>query len=211
MRDHRDSPIEPTRGSWRTLTAEIAGGPLQGSSSFTKLQGVASWYVPAGNSVFAARIAAGLIGPFGTARPFSPDSLLDPDVARVPLEDRFRIGGVNSLRGYDENEVPPSGGLAMLQANAELRVPLKGPLGFEVFLDAGNVWTRPEYLKGGGLLPEVSDEPMSPNDVRWVAGLGPRLLLPFGALRLDFTWAARPDERGRRPKGRAQFAIGPAF
>ena len=57
------------------------------------------------------------------------------------------------------------------------------------------------------------------NDVRWAFGVGPRLQLPFGPLRADFTWWPRLDRQladaghpdGKRARGRFQFAIGPAF
>jgi outer membrane protein assembly factor BamA len=137
--------------------------------------------------------------------------LIDEQAARVPLGDRFRIGGVNSLRGYDENQIPSSGGLAVIQANAELRIPVVGPFGLEVFVDAGNVWARPAYIRGEDFVPRISNRPLSPGGVRYVAGLGARFNLPFGPLRLDFTWAARPEPDGSRPAGRPQFAIGPAF
>jgi len=49
-----------------------------------------------------------------------------------------------------------------------------------------------------------------------VYGLGGRLVLPFGPLRVDLAWSDRPDfPRGtlfRRPMRFAyQFAIGPSF
>ena len=65
----------------------------------------------------------------------------------MPLEDRFRIGGVNSLRGYNENELPPYGGLAVIQGNVEARIPIVGPFGLEAFADFGNVWPRASHIK----------------------------------------------------------------
>jgi outer membrane protein insertion porin family len=222
-RDTRDDPIATLRGSLQNLSAEIAGGPFRGTSSFAKGQMVTAWYTPTRKEwVVAARLRGGTIVPYGDTR-FSSEALVDPQVARVPLEDRFRIGGVNSLRGYDENEIPlsralqGSGGLTVVQANLELRVPIVGPFGAEFFIDAGNVWTRPEYLKGKQFIPRISSEPMTVNDVRYTFGAGARVQLPFGPLRVDFTWGARPEPgdqpgtKGKHPKGVAQFAIGPSF
>jgi outer membrane protein assembly factor BamA len=211
-RDARDHPINTTRGSAQAVTGEVAGGPLKGTSSFTKLQSWSSWYSQLGNGwVFATRIRAGAIDPFGRERQFTPDAQLDRQVARVPLEDRFRIGGVNSLRGYRENEIPLSGGLAVLLANAELRVPVVGPFGLELYVDAGNVWARPGYIRGNGFIPRVSHERLDPGDVRYMFGAGARVNLPFGPLRIDFTWSPRPDENGKWRVAEPQFAIGPAF
>jgi outer membrane protein insertion porin family len=198
-RDTRDDLINPFRGTDASFTAEIAGGPLQGTSSFTRLTGTASWYLTLGaTSVLAVRVRAGAIDPFGKLHVFTPDTTLDSRVQRVPLEDRYRLGGVNSIRGYAENVVPELGGLAMLLGNAELRLPLAGPFGAEVFVDAGNVWARPSFihLRDFGL--RMSDAYYGDGDVRYVAGAGLRLNLPFGPLRFDVSWSSQRD-RGNRP------------
>jgi outer membrane protein insertion porin family len=220
-RDRRDFPLSPGRGSYQNLLGEVAGGPFQGSSSFLKIDFTSSWYTPLRNGwVLAARFRAGAIDPFGTARRFTPDVSGDADVLRVPIEDRFRLGGVNTVRGYAEGDIPfsaggettgKSGGLALLLGNIELRVPVYGPFGLEFFADAGNVWDRPAYIKGGDLVPRISTDRMSPTDVRLVFGFGGRLNLPFGPLRFDVTWAARPEENGSWIQAQRQFAIGPAF
>jgi outer membrane protein insertion porin family len=185
-RDLRDNPLDATKGSAQSVAGEIAGGPLQGTSSFTKGVLVSAWY--------------------------TPDTTLDDEVQRVPLTDRFRSGGVNSIRGYNESSIPTSGGLALIEASVELRIRLRGPFGLEVYADAGNVWLRPSYIKMEQFRPEISNEPLDPGDVRYVVGIGPRLTLPVGPLRLDFTWGLRPGEGGPLmgvPK--MQFAIGPSF
>ena len=125
----------------------------------------------------------------------------------------IRIGGVNSLRFYDENTIPAggSGGLAMLQGNLELRIPTSvrlpflGPLGFETYLDVGNVWARREYIRWRHFT--ASGDESDPNLVRWVVGFGPRVELPVGPLRLDVSWRVRPKSSDPR----IQFAIGPSF
>ena len=216
VRDFRDNPLNATRGSVQAITAEIAGGPFQGSSSFRKLSFVSSWYTPFRNGwVLATRIRAGAIRPTGSAPAFSIEGAVDSTVARVPLNDRFRAGGVNSIRGYDENSIPPSGGLALLQVNAELRIPIAGPFGIEMYVDAGNVWARASYIKARDFTPKVSHDPLGPNDVRYVFGIGPRINLPIGPLRFDITWSLRPssDARGGAHAlvAKPQFAIGPSF
>ena len=212
-RDLRDNPLDATQGSAQSVAGEIAGGPLQGTSSFYKGVLVSAWYTPRANGwVLGTRIRTGVIRPFGEATFFTPDTTLDDEVQRVPLTDRFRSGGVNSIRGYNESSIPTSGGLAMIEGSIELRIPLRGPFGLEVYADAGNVWLRPSYIKMEQFRPEISNEPLDPGDVRYVVGIGPRLSLPVGPLRLDFTWGLRPGEGGPL-KGvpKMQFAIGPSF
>ena len=211
-RDIRDNPFDPTRGSAASVAAEVAGGPLSGSSSFRRTEIVSSWYTPLPNGwTLATRARGGWIDPFGSRQRFSPDTLVDPEVARVPLEDRFNTGGVNSVRGHNENSIHPSGGLVVLQGNVELRIPtglripFLGALGIETYLDAGNVWDRPVYVRWRHFTP-TEDDP-DPNAVRYVAGIGPRVQLPVGPLRIDFTWRLRPSTSSPR----IQFAIGPSF
>jgi outer membrane protein insertion porin family len=212
-RDTRDDLFNPTIGSYLTLSGEVAGGPLRGTSSFTKLQAGGSWFVPVRPGwVFGAQVRGGAIDPFGRDNVFTPETEgLDTEVGRVPIEDRFRLGGVNSIRGYNENAIPQNGGLAMVQANLELRVTLLGPLGAEIFADAGNVWDRPTYMEWSDLSPSISSRPYGRGDVRYVAGVGARLNLPFGPLRFDVSWSARPEASGRDRRPQTQFAIGPAF
>ena len=211
-RDNRDNPFTPTHGSTTRLVAEIAGGPLSGTSSFHKYQVGGTWYTPMRNNwILATRASAGVIFPFGTP-PFFATPDVDSEVARVPLEDRFRAGGVNSIRHYGENTIPAggNGGLALLLGSAEFRIPTPirfpflGPLGFEAYIDAGNVWTRPERITWDDF---SSRSELDPDAVRIVAGIGPRIELPIGPLRADITWRFRPE----RSHDKLQFAIGPSF
>ncbi len=211
-RDTRDNPIQVTRGSYQTVSSEIAGGPFRGTSSFTKHEFSSAWYTALTPVLLiATRLRGGVITPYGKVVLFSNEPNVDPEVARVPVLDRFKIGGVNSLRGYAENDLPLNGGLVLLQGNVELRAQLYGPFGAEVFVDAGNVWARRDGVRRARFAPEISGRFMTPDDVRWVFGFGPRLQLPFGPLRLDYTWWARPDETGKRQRGIYQFAIGSSF
>jgi len=213
-RDLRDNPFNPVRGSAIVTAAEIAGGAvLKGTSSFHKAHIYASWYTPARVGwTIASRVGAGIVNPFGPRPAFSAGGTVDEEVARVPLEDRFRLGGVNSIRAHDENSIPPNGagGLATLLGNVELRIatpvriPFLGMLGVEAYADVGNVWARPEYV----LLEHFTQtDDSDPNSVRYVVGVGPRVDLPVGPLRFDVSWRVRPTTW----KPKVQFAIGPSF
>jgi outer membrane protein assembly factor BamA len=217
-RDLRDNRIVPGRGNYQVLAVEFAGGPLRGTSGYRKLIFSSSWYQPLSNGwTFAARSLAGLMRPYGTPpNDFSPNEGVDEEVAKVPFETRFFIGGPNTLRGYSENSIPPSGGLATLLGNAEMRVPLAGPFGVEVFVDMGNVWDRAEYIQLEDFIPPWQTGRNHPDDIHWTYGIGARLELPFGPLRADLAWSEDPGF----PHGRVfnksvafayQFAIGAAF
>ena len=61
----------------------------------------------------------------------------------------------------------------------------------------------------------MSADPLDGGDVRYMIGIGPRLDLPFGPLRVDFSWSFRPERlsNGRHQwrVAEPQFAIGPSF
>ncbi len=216
-RDTRDDRVTPNRGSMQTLIGEVAGGPLRGASSYQKLQFVSSWYTPRSNgSQWAFRFMGGVMSPVGSpSEAFSPGQV-DEQVARVPKERRFFVGGVNSLRGFGENSITPDGGLAMLLANLEWRVPLRGPFGFEAFVDAGNVWARPTQIRIGNFVAPWDARRGRPGDLRYSYGVGARFMLPFGPLRMDLAWSQHPEFSsgkvfGRRQPFVYQFAIGPSF
>lgn len=209
VRDRRDHPLQTTRGDLQAASAELAGGPFQGSTSFTKFQLSSSWFRPLRRPgwVLAARVRGGVVKPFGERQDFVPPTAVDPEVARVPAEDVFRLGGVNSVRGYAENEIAPSGGLALLAGNIELRVPVIGLFGLELYVDAGNVWARPEFIGASDFTPRLGHAVLDAGDVRYTAGVGGRFDLAFAPVRLDVTWGAEPGHRA----GRMQFAVGPTF
>jgi len=193
--DLRNDRIAPTRGSYQELVGELAGGPLHGRSSYDKGVLSSTWYIPTPRGwALAARVTGGVMHPLSSeAASFVPELGVDQDVARVPLDARFHIGGVNSLRGYGENAIPPAGGLAMALANVEVRIPLAGPLGVELFMDSGNVWARPAYVKAGDFVAPWQATRVNDGDLRYTYGIGGRLVLPFGPLRVDLAWSDRPD------------------
>jgi outer membrane protein assembly complex protein YaeT len=218
-RDTRNDRISPGRGSYQAITSEFSGGPLlRGQTAYRKGVFSSTWYSPRPNGwLVAFRATGGVMSPFGTVpQDFSPDLGVDSAVARVPRESRFFVGGVNTLRGYAENSVPRDGGLAMMLGNIELRAPLVGPLGVEVFLDAGNVWDRPEYIKARDLLLPWQATRARTGDLRYSYGAGLRLVLPFGPLRIDLARGDRPDFpystwHKKNLPFTYQFAIGPSF
>jgi outer membrane protein insertion porin family len=209
VRDHRDNPLSTMRGDVQAASAELAGGPFKGSTSFTKFELSSSWYTPLRRPgwLLATRVRGGLVKPFGERKDFIPSAEVDREVARVPTEDLFRLGGVNSVRGYAENEIAPSGGLALLNANLELRVPVVGLFGLEFYVDAGNVWARPEFIRTADFTPRLASAELAGGDVRYVYGVGGRFNLAFAPVRLDLTWGAQQGHR----TGSLQFAVGPTF
>ncbi|NNC95949.1 MAG: BamA/TamA family outer membrane protein [Chitinophagales bacterium] len=97
----------------------------------------------------------------------------------TPIEDRYFIGGANSLRGFGRNSVSPAdnngaliGGNTMLESSIEFRVDLFSIFSAVFFMDAGNVWADSWDYKFDELL--------------YDAGIGLRARTPVGPVRLDF-------------------------
>ena len=209
VRDLRDNPLSTSRGNLQVVSAELAGGPFKGSTSFTKFELSSSWFTPLRRAgwILAMRARGGIVKPFGERNDFIPTAGVDREVARVPTEDLFRLGGVNSVRGYAENEIAVAGGLALLNGNVELRLPVVGLFGLEVYVDAGNVWARPEFIRAVDFTPRLGRAQLDAGDVRYVYGAGGRFNLAFAPVRLDLTWGSEPGHR----EGSLQFAVGPTF
>ena len=96
----------------------------------------------------------------------------------TPIEDRFMLGGALSLRGWGRNQISPVnengdlvGGNSMIEASAELRMPVYDILSGALFVDTGNVW---ETSHMGRI-----------TDLRTDFGIGMRVNTPIGPLRVD--------------------------
>lgn len=125
---------------------------------------------------------------------------------RVPVLERYYLGGASSVRGYPEQLLGPtyvdesgvikaSGGKMMLLANVELRFPVFWLFWGELFTDAGNVWL------------ETNDFRFS--DIRSSSGGGIAILTPVGPLRFDYGLKHRPRP-GESP-GEFHISISFAF
>src|SRR5207249_7222948 len=87
--DTRGSGFLPNRGQLSSFSVTVAGGPFGGDTDFYKLELESSWYF---RGLFEGHVLelggrAGVVEAYG-------------DSARVPLFDRFFLGGANTLRGY---------------------------------------------------------------------------------------------------------------
>jgi outer membrane protein insertion porin family len=190
-RDTRNSPIYPTRGMRNSVSAEVAGGFLGFDRDFTKYVTRHSLYVSLPLSlVLRLSGQAGVVEEFG-------------DSEDVPLFERFFLGGANTIRGFDFRDVGPKdefgepvGGESMIMGSVELTFPIIEKLRGAVFYDTGNVYLEAWEFELG--------------DLRAGAGVGIRLELPIGPIRLDYGWPIDRDEF-QDSEGRFDFNIGYSF
>lgn len=150
--DTRDHYMNPTKGIYWRASTEVAGGILGGSYTFSKYQGEGSVYREVRpNQVLAVRLSGGT------------------STGILPLHEQYRIGGAETLRGYNYGEFY---GDSMLLANAEYRFQILKGLQGVVFVDTGSTWLKDEGIALEGLSTG--------------GGLGVRIDTPIGMLRIDY-------------------------
>jgi len=142
--DHRNNIFDPTKGYLNVVSVECAGGPFLGDKDFYKVTGSTSKYFHlTKKSVFNVRLRAGVVDNYGGTK-------------RVPVYERFYVGGPSTVRGYDYSSIGPKdedvniGGNSMLIGNLEYSyllvdttdTPTRSPMKIRglVFYDAGNAW-----------------------------------------------------------------------
>ncbi len=186
VNDHRDNPVDATRGSYSTLDADVAWTGLGSSADFGRIIGQNSTYYRLGSHVILARnTRAGVEPVYGHT---------DVDQG-VPLPERLFMGGSDSDRAFSLNEAGPRdpitgyplGGKALFLNQVELRFPLEqNHLGLVLFEDAGNVFSSPRLFR---LLKFVQNGPTDFNYDVQAGGLGLRYNTPVGPIRFDVAYS----------------------
>ncbi|MCF8085261.1 MAG: outer membrane protein assembly factor BamA [Desulfohalobiaceae bacterium] len=191
VRDTTNRRLFPTRGSKNTLSLEYSGGVLGGNDNYIKPGYELSMYHPLlGDLVF------GWHGKY--AQLFENTSKEAPDF------ERFYLGGINTVRGYDYQDIHSTdengdeiGGYKQFYTNTEISYPLFKDMGMYIlgFFDAGNVWNKGEAIDGS-LYKSVG------GGIRWNS--------PMGPLRLEYGYPL-DTVNGERPGGQFEFSVGQAF
>ncbi len=192
IRDTRDRIYSATKGSYHLLSTEYAGGPLSGDSQFTKLEGTTNWFFPlVWKTVFHFKGSAGQV--------------FENETDKLPVYERFYLGGLNSMRGFDYGKISPIepisgdriGGDKMWYTNWEINFPIaesQGVLGV-IFFDAGKVLD--------------DDEDWSVSSYRKSTGLGLNWLSPMGPLRV--VWGYNLEPQNDEDTSVWDFSIGGVF
>ncbi|SHH73867.1 outer membrane protein assembly factor BamA [Desulfofustis glycolicus] len=192
VRDTRDRLFGATEGSRNSIGVQYAGGPLAGDAQFTAVELESSWYVPA---------------PFGTIFHIlgSVGQVWENETDKLPVYERFYLGGINTIRGYKYGKVSPIdpetgdriGGDRMWYVNTELVIPVfkeQGVYGV-VFFDIGDSIAE--------------DEDWTTNEVAKATGVEFRWLSPLGPFRL--VWGYNLDPKNDEPETVWDFSIGGQF
>lgn len=213
--DRRNDLLDPTHGTLFRGVAEYAGGLLGGTTEFSRWTLLGSWYLPLGRGLtLSTRARTGLIVPVGKGLAPADSS---SRISRIPIEERFRLGGGTSVRGYAENSLGVDtsgvvvGGTALLLLNLELRFPIVWLIKGAIFTDAGNVWADPEEIRLSRFSDGLHRSRRSPLNVAYSAGGGLRFVTPVGPFRVDYGWKLGGGQRERLPRGELHLSLGQAF
>jgi outer membrane protein insertion porin family len=188
--DTRNSVMLPNRGQRTEFFTEVAGPFGGGDKTFYRMELRSAWYFRGLLRGHVLEVAgrAGVADAFGS----TPD---------VPFYDRYYLGGLYSLRGYEYREIGPRepgidepiGGDTYWFGSAEYSLPIIERVRFALFYDIGNVMAK------------AYDFSFSDFADNW--GIGLRLNLPIGPLRLDYGIPIQhPDYADG--SGRFQFGVG---
>jgi outer membrane protein insertion porin family len=190
-RDTRNHYFDPTSGTDISVAVDYAGGPLGGTNYFTRYAAEGKFFLtPYGNVTFTARGNIGYI----QAR----------EAHIVPLQERYRLGGVYSLRGFAAWSVGPKapngeviGGDKQILFNFETLFPIATQIKLKgvLFFDAGNAWDI--------------GQPYNLGDLRKSVGFGVRWMSPMGPIRLEWGYNLSPRP-GEKHSG-WDFAMGTFF
>jgi len=219
VRDRRDDPINPTKGSYNALNLGLATSALGSETNFGRvLFDNSTYYTFHKNWVFARRTQIGIEKPYGTNNfiVLPPNSTLPVEATQIPLPELFFAGGSNSLRGFSINQAGPRdaqtgyaiGGQGLFVNNLELRTPpvmlpyVGNNLGFVFFHDMGNVFDTANHIISGmlrfnqaSIAPCATPGSKTPCNFNYDAqavGVGVRYKTPVGPVRFDLGYAINP-------------------
>ncbi|MFH1654690.1 MAG: outer membrane protein assembly factor BamA [Pseudomonadota bacterium] len=175
--DRRDNRIMPTKGFYGQVTNEVSGSKLGGNNDFYRLDVLGQFYYPVYKSLIFKQY-----GRSGYVKSLNNDP--------VPLYERYFLGGVNSMRGYDWNTVGPRIRLPATPFSGEKDVTYggdkqilfvtefeylvfpKGGVALVAFFDAGNAFAENQNISITNLKADY--------------GFGLRWHSPMGPLRFEW-------------------------
>jgi outer membrane protein insertion porin family len=188
--DTRDNPLLTRRGRRFSFSPYIAGGFLGGDTQIYGLDFEASQYFHLPwDTILVINGEVATVSQWGNG-------------TDVPIYERLYLGGSNNLRGFPYREVGPQdengepiGGKTMWRTTIEWTFPIIEKARGAVFYDTGFV-NSDQWSFGF-------------NHIASDIGIGLRLDLPIGPLRLDYGYPLQRD--GYHGGGRFNFNVGYQF
>jgi outer membrane protein insertion porin family len=206
--DTRDSAFLTRKGTRVDLSTYVAGGPLGGDVSVYgfDLDAAQYFHLPYDTILL-------LNGEVGVVSNWNNDSI-------VPIFDRLYLGGASNLRGFRFRDVGPKddqgnalGGNTLARLTVEYTIPIIERVRFAVFYDGGFVnpgsWSfSPQKVPTTP--PGGSNNGKFSGGYNQDIGIGVRLDLPIGPIRLDYGYPIQEDSFSSK-SGQFQFSVGYQF
>ena len=216
--DRRDNPLNPSSGLYASLRYTQATGGAAPSPrlpfapfAFGKYEANLTGYVPLGGPGGSPVLALAARG-----------GSINLQRSQVPIDERFFLGGRDTLRGFVESTLIPQdacvgpgpkakgcaeqilatdlgpplsrGGNTYLLLKTELRFGITDSVSLGVFADLGNLWIHVERTAHLSL--------------RLGTGLGVRYATPVGAIAIDFGINPSPRHAFGEANTQLHFSIG---
>ena len=188
--DSRDNPLLSRRGQRVTFSPMITGGFLGGDTQVYAfdVEGSQYFHLP-WDTILLINGEIATVSQWGSAN-------------QVPIYERLFLGGSNNLRGFPYREVgpqdengEPTGGQSMARATFEWTFPIIEKARGAVFYDMGFVNSDAWSFGFNHMASDI--------------GIGLRLDLPIGPLRLDYGYPVMRD--GYNGGGHFNFNVGYQF
>ena len=214
--DTRDNLFLTRRGTRIDLSGYVAGGILGGNTNIFGFNLDASRYFSLPyDMIFLINGQAAAVAPiagggeiynydFSQTAPVDPFTGRTTQGRRVPIYDRLFLGGGTTLRGFEYRAVGPKdganqpiGGRSLFRFTTELTVPIIERVRGAVFYDGGVLNRLPFDFSFRRYASDV--------------GVGVRLDLPVGPVRLDYGFPLTRDSRNTSKSGQFNFNVGYQF
>jgi outer membrane protein insertion porin family len=198
--DLRDNPLVPTSGFYALSSFDLAH-PLLGAQTdpypigYYRFQFRSDYHVPLWKDiVWFISFRTGYEKALDLVRN-SEDFQRYPGVDAIPLIKQFALGGIGSLRGFNELELNKQnaliqGSLSYVNYRTQVDFPFSGALKFGLFLDAANL---------------LVDE-FSFGRLRYGTGFGFHYQTPVGAVNFD--WGFKLNSRPQEDASVIHFSVG---
>lgn len=188
--DFRNDKILPSEGFYAKAAFELGSINGDASTTYQNVNFDSSYRFVLGEKHFL------------TTR-FSTGAVFASDTENLPIDIRLFSGGPNSLRSFEVRELGPRsfsddplGGEAYWNASIEYVHSISSPIKGVLFFDIGQVYE------------DVSDWG-SFSDPSYAAGIGFRIDLPIGPVRLEY--GHNLNRKSGEPSGTVHFSIGTSF
>jgi outer membrane protein insertion porin family len=194
--DRRNSPLQPTSGSFLRLSTEQSVPVGNGSIFFNRLRGSYSYFIPMRLINFSEGCQQEDPTPNECPQTLALNVQGGTVIGDLPPYEAFSLGGTDSVRGYDAGEL--ASGRSFLQATVEYRFPVFSIVSGALFADFGTDLGTGDDVPGEPA--EILDKP----GTGFGYGVGVRVQSPLGNIRVDYAINDEGDSR-------IHFGIGERF